>query len=264
MLPPFYSDATTIERPCNQARQRQLPNRYVLFFVSSTKISPSWSNSDVQFAPRGGAIAAGRKLLENFLEGIESQTSITGSTDSTPIGSLKSALSQISLSPVKIPALHDTLIKSASLSFPLDIVTTGIARTSFVLANPFTASINLLRVGAVAKYHDLTLGTIESVDTSSNPIHADGHSSVTSPQLPMKFNLDPVTIIRFLSIAAQERGVNLGPLVALFQFVLEHPTYHPPVRWHYLPISALPHLEFRLLPMSIPKHQLVSGLSAYH
>jgi hypothetical protein len=136
---------------------------------------------------------------------------------------LQLALSQIRLTPVIIPALHQPLITSASLTFPIDIVGTGTASSTFTLSNPFTASINLLRVSATAVFHGLTLGTIENVDLSSSPIHVDGHSNVTSQILPLHFNLDPATIIHLLVISAQEHGVDLGPLVQLFQIVTDNP-----------------------------------------
>jgi hypothetical protein len=157
------------------------------------------------------------------LQGIDSDTTIAGSTDSTPIESLQSALSQIKLTPVSIPALHQALITSASLTFPADIVQTGIASATFTLSNPFTASINLLQVGSTVTFHGLDLGVINNVDISSSPIHADGHSNVTSSSLPLNFNLDPATIIQLLSISAQEHSVDLGPLVQLFQIVLQNP-----------------------------------------
>jgi hypothetical protein len=194
----------------------------------------SLSGLDVHYSPQGDAVSAGRQLLENFLQGVDVDTTIAGTMESTNIQSLKTALSRVSLSPVTIPALHTTLIQSASLKFPLDIVQTGIADASFTLANPFTASINLLRVGADATYHNSSLGKIDNVDISSNPIHADGHSEVTSQTLPMKFNLNPVDIVNFLKTAAAENGVDLGPLTSglfggLFQFILDNPDYHPPV-----------------------------------
>lgn len=178
---------------------------------------------DVHYSPQGGdALAAGQTLLENFLQGVDSDSVIAGTTDSTPISSLKTALSEILLKPVTIPAIHQTLIKSATIEFPTDIVQTGISQASFTLANPFTASINLLTVGATATFHGLTLGTIDA-DISSNPIHADGHSSVTSSFLPMKYNLEPLVIVQFLSILAQQNSVDLGPLVPLFQFLVDNP-----------------------------------------
>ncbi|KAL0580357.1 hypothetical protein V5O48_000210 [Marasmius crinis-equi] len=183
---------------------------------------------EVHFAPQGDAVNAGKDLLQNFIQGVDVDTSISGSRDSTAVESLKTALSQIRLSPVVIPALKQSLIDSASLSFPADIVQTGIAQTTFSLANPFTASINLLKVKADAIYNNLTLGTIDA-DVSSNPIHADGHSTITSPTLPLKYNLDPFTIVSFLKAASQAQGVDLGPLNELFQFIIDNPDFHPPV-----------------------------------
>lgn len=195
---------------------------------------------DVHFAPQGGAVSTGRKLLENFISGVDVDTSIAGSQDATPIDSLKQAFSEIYLSPVTIPALHTTLISSTSIRFPTDIVQTGKAWVSFVLANPFTASINLLRVDADATYEGLNLATIDNVDLSSNPIHAPGHQNVTSQEIPLSFNLDPVTIITLLATLAKENNVDLGPTSALFQFILQNPDYHPPVRDDFILRVSLP------------------------
>ncbi|KIJ67573.1 hypothetical protein HYDPIDRAFT_180379 [Hydnomerulius pinastri MD-312] len=186
--------------------------------------------TDVHYSPQGSSeTAAGQAMLENYLQGVDSNTVIMGSTSSTPIESLQSALSQIKLSPVTIPALHQNLIGSASLEFPTDIAQTGIASTSFTLSNPFTASINLLELSATATFQNLTVGTISHVDRSSDPIHADGHSNITSPTLPFSFNLDPMVIIQLISISAQEHNVNLGPLTELFQLIVDNPNFHPPV-----------------------------------
>ena len=194
---------------------------------------------DVHYAPQGGALSAGRALLQNFLQGVDAETTIAGSTGSTDIESLQPALSQISLSPVTIPGIHQNLIKSASLTFPIDIVDTGFATTSFTLANPFTATVNLLKLGATATFHGLTLGTIPNIDASAHPIHADGHSEVTSPGLPLKFNLDPPTIIKLLLLTSQENNVDLGPLVQLFQFILANPDFKPPVSLRFYNTSVL-------------------------
>ena len=178
---------------------------------------------DVHYQPQGSAVASGQKMLENYLQGVTSAAAIRGTTHSTDIESLQLAMSKINLSPVSIPALHQNLITTASLFFPTDIAKTGIAQTSFTLSNPFTASINLLKVNAAATFGNLSLGTIDHVDRSSDPIHADGHSTISSPTLPFKFNLDPVTIIELLFIGAQNNHVGLGPLPAVFQIVLQNP-----------------------------------------
>ncbi|KAJ3838704.1 hypothetical protein F5878DRAFT_725102 [Lentinula raphanica] len=183
---------------------------------------------DVHYSPQGDAVSTGQTLLENFLQGVNSDTSIAGSTSSTPIQSLQEAMSEIHLSPVTIPALNQSLISSASLVFPTDIVSTGIAEATFTLANPFTASINLLTVGAIATYQNITLGNIDA-DETSNPIHADGHSNITSPTLPFNFNLDPVSIVDLIQSGAQANGVDLGPLVDIFEFIIDNPDFKPPV-----------------------------------
>ncbi|KAF7301181.1 hypothetical protein MIND_00682600 [Mycena indigotica] len=178
---------------------------------------------EVHYAPQGSsALTAGKALLQNYIQGVNSDTAIGGSTSSTPIQSLKQALSKIHLSPVTIPALHQNLIRSASIKFPTNIVQTGIAQATFILDNPFTASINLLKVNTVATFHGVPLGTIDA-DVSANPIHADGHGSVTSSPLPLKFNLNPLAIIGLLTTLAQENNVNLGPLIPLFQYVVSNP-----------------------------------------
>ncbi|KAJ3518119.1 hypothetical protein NLJ89_g70 [Agrocybe chaxingu] len=147
----------------------------------------------VHYAPQGGAVGAGRTLLQNYIQGVDSQTTIAGSAVSTPIQSLQQALSRIHLSPVTIAGIHQNLIESVSLVFPLNIVDTGIASTAFKLVNPFTASVNLLRVSAVASFHGITLGTLPSIDSSAHPIRAEGHGS-------------------------------------MFQFLLANPDFKPPVK----------------------------------
>ncbi|KAG1851680.1 hypothetical protein F4604DRAFT_1933963 [Suillus subluteus] len=171
--------------------------------------------TDVHYSPQGAAqTAAGQAMLENYLQGVDSQTTIMGTSSSTSIGSLEPALAQIDLSPVTIPALHQNIIGSASLEFPTDY------RSN---------CINLLEVTATATYHNLTLGVINHVDMSSNPIYANGHSNITSPVLPFNFNLDPLTIIGLIITSAQEHNVDLGPLTSLFQLVIDNPSFHPPV-----------------------------------
>lgn len=185
---------------------------------------------DVLYSPQGSSqTAAGQTMLENYLQGIDSNTVILGTTSSTPIGSLQLALSQIKLSPVTIPALQQNLINIATLEFPTDIVQTGVASASFTLANPFTASIYLLQVMATATFQNLTIGTINNVDLSSNPIHAGGYSNITSPALPFNLNLDPLTIIELITVSAQEHNVDLGPLPQLFQLVIDIPNFDTPV-----------------------------------
>ncbi|KAI0686332.1 hypothetical protein BC835DRAFT_1523137 [Cytidiella melzeri] len=108
--------------------------------ISNAIVVPGSSNysTNVQYQPQGSAVAVGERMLENYLQGVDSSTTIVGTIDTTPIDSLKRALSELKLTNVIIPALHQNLISSASLTFPTDIVQTKIAQSTFTLSNPFT------------------------------------------------------------------------------------------------------------------------------
>ncbi|GJJ06156.1 hypothetical protein Clacol_000345 [Clathrus columnatus] len=199
--------------------------------ISGLKVVPGVANysTDVHYQPQAGeATSAGQLLLENFLQGVTSSTIISGTSDTTGVASLVQALEQIKLQ-ANIPALHQNLITATVITFPTDIVQTGIASATVALANPFTASINLLTVTANATFENLTLGTVDHADFQSNPIHADGHSNITSPTLPLHFNLNPSVIIDLITTRASQKGVDLGPLTALFQAVTSNPNFHPPI-----------------------------------
>lgn len=115
----------------------------------------------VHYQPSGGASqAAGQLLLENYVQGVDSNTLIVGTDDTTPIASLKEALKTISLG-TTIPALQQLLVQQANLDFPLNIGETGVADATFALANPFTASINLVDVTANASFQGVGLGQIK-------------------------------------------------------------------------------------------------------
>lgn len=182
---------------------------------------------DVHYQPEGSAVAVGQQLLENYLQGVDSSTTIVGTSDTTPIDSLKLALSELTLHDVVIPALHQNLITSASLTFPTDIVQTGIAQSTFTLSNPFTASVNIQEVTASVTYQGISLGAI---DHQSLTFHADGHTNATSQSLSFNFNLQPQAIIELLLKRSQQSGVDLGPLPDLFQIVLNNPGAQTNVR----------------------------------
>ncbi|EPQ29604.1 uncharacterized protein PFL1_02823 [Pseudozyma flocculosa PF-1] len=190
-------------------------NIYNLVLVPGENRVPT----DVKYSPQGAAnVAAGQMLLENYVQGIVSDTIIQGTRDTTPIESLKQALSGISLK-ASIPPLNQLLIIQAALVIPKDIAQSGFAQATFMLQNPFTASINLLQVKADASYQGIFLGEINE-NLRRRVISAPGKTTIESYPLPFKFNLDPKTLIRFVSAAAANTGTSLGPLPPLFDQVL--------------------------------------------
>lgn len=121
-------------------------------------------------------------LLENYVQGIASDTLIVGTDDTTPIASLKEALKTIQLA-TTIPPLEQLLVTQANLDFPIDVSTTGIAEATFSLDNPFTASINLVDVTANASFQGIGLGQIK-VKNLNPTISAAGHEAIVSRTLP--------------------------------------------------------------------------------
>ncbi|KAK0522484.1 hypothetical protein OC834_006266 [Tilletia horrida] len=169
--------------------------------------------TQLRFDPQGGAaIAAGRQVLENYVANLTSTVSVDGSRDSTPIDSLKEALAGISLN-AAVPALNKLLIVSTTLTIPANIAQTSIADVTFTLDNPFTASINLYKVQATASYEGIVLGTINA--NLQTPISAPGHQEVTSQQLPFALTKNLNDLVKFILLAGQNTGTDLGPLPGL-------------------------------------------------
>lgn len=69
-------------------------------FIPNLVLSPGANvvSNQVRYAPHGDAQqAAGRNLLQNFIQSVVSTTTITGGRDTTPIESLRQALASITL-----------------------------------------------------------------------------------------------------------------------------------------------------------------------
>ncbi|KAK0546638.1 hypothetical protein OC846_005187, partial [Tilletia horrida] len=179
----------------------------------------------LRYDPSGAAAtAAGTQVLENYIQNVTSVVQVEGYSGSTPIASLQQALGGISLR-TDIPSLGKLLIVATSLEIPDNIGTTFIADATFTLANPFTASIVLYSVNAVASYDGITLGSINA-DLSNNPITAPGHQTITSRDLPFKFTNNILDIINFLIARADDTNINLGPLVPLFGYLPSEGVYN--------------------------------------
>ncbi|KAK0542857.1 hypothetical protein OC846_006614, partial [Tilletia horrida] len=169
--------------------------------------------TQLKFDPQGAAaVAAGKVVLENYVANLTSTVSVAGSGSSTQIDSLKQALSGIALD-AAVPALNKLLIVSTTLTIPADVAQTSIADVSFTLDNPFTATINLYKVNATASYSGIVLGTINA--QLSDPITAPGHSQVTSKELQFQLTKNLGDLVKFIIVAGQNTGTDLGPLPGL-------------------------------------------------
>ena len=167
--------------------------------------------TDVHYSPQGKENTMhGQKMLENYVQGIVSDAKIMGSRDATEVESLKQAFSGLEL-PTKIPPLKQLLITSASLKIPKNIAATFKGLTSFTLKNPFTASINLLKVNAKITYQGIYIGKIDE-DLSSKPIKAPGHKAINSRILPLQLTKNLHRLGQFVLKLADNTHTNIGPL----------------------------------------------------
>jgi hypothetical protein len=178
--------------------------------------------TQILYSPQGAEnVRAGQTLLENYVQNITSDATVQGTSQTTPIPSLIQALSGITLT-AQIPPLMKLIVVQAFLEVPRDIAQTGIAQASVLIANPFTASINIIQLYAQAVYDGIVVGTIDQ-NLRSNPISAPGKVTTQSQQLPIALDIDPKTLIRFVIAVARDTGTSLGPLPPFLQQVLDLP-----------------------------------------
>lgn len=175
--------------------------------------------SQINYMPMGSTnIASGQLLLENYVQNVSSNTVVSGTDQTTPIQSLVQGLGGVSLT-AAIPPLEKLIVIEAFLEVPMDIAQTGVAMASVMVANPFTATINIINLFALANYQDITIGNI-NLDLTSDPLVNPGKVTTESRQVPININIDPKVLIRFIIAAAATAKVSLGPLPPFFQEVL--------------------------------------------
>ena len=193
--------------------------------ISGLQVTPGTNNipTILMYSPQGAEnVRAGQTVLENYVQNITSDAVVAGTRGSTPIESLQQALSGVSLG-AKIPPLNRLVITEAILTVPKNIAQDGgVSSTQVVVDNPFTASLNIVKVGAVANYNDIAVGTINQ-DLSSNPIRAPGNQVTTSQTLPITVDIRPKTLVRLVTELSAATGVSLGPWPPFFQEILNLP-----------------------------------------
>lgn len=194
--------------------------------IKNVLLVPGVNNipTQINYMPVGADnVRSGQTLLENYVQNITSDAVVQGTTQTTPIPSLIQGLSGIQLT-AAIPPLLKLVVIQAALEVPTNIAQTSIAMASVMIANPFTASINIINLQAQAVYQGITIGRInQNLGAENNIISAPGKVTTQSQQIPITIDTNPKTLIRFIEAAAATAGVSLGPLPPFFQQVLDLP-----------------------------------------
>ncbi|CAO1623850.1 unnamed protein product [Parajaminaea phylloscopi] len=195
-----------------------------IILVPGTNIVPT----QINYSPQGAEnVRAGQTLLENYVQNITSAAVVAGTQQTTDIASLVQALSGIRLT-ADIPSLGKLIVTQAKLVVPKNIAQTGVASASVLIANPFTASINILKLAALANYYGpsdygtITLGDINQ-DFTSNPLRNPGHQTTQSREIPINLHIDPKNLVRFILTAAKNTGTDIGPFPAFLSQIFTLP-----------------------------------------
>ncbi len=180
--------------------------------INTLLVTPGVINTStvLRYPPQGAAnVRAGQTVLENHVQNITSQAVVSGTRDSTPIDSLKQALSGVPLG-TSIPSLGRLIITGAILTAPRDVAQNGgVCSTKVIVDNPFTASLNIIQVAAQAIYNGNTIGTVDD-DLGSNPIRAPGKQVTTSQDIPIKLDIRPKSLVSLVLALAAASGTDLG------------------------------------------------------
>ncbi|GAC93593.1 hypothetical protein PHSY_001158 [Pseudozyma hubeiensis SY62] len=155
----------------------------------------------------------GRQLIKDFLTrgGPDIQALAHGTSRSTAYGSLNPAVSTLSFG-ASVARLNETLVTTAKLIVPPNVDKRLIVAATFVLHNPFSAQITVLHAKASAT--SLSGALLGTVDADVNMV-APGHSTLTSPQFPVRVNTDFAAVIGFFEDQAKANNVDLAPLLPL-------------------------------------------------
>ncbi|KAL1921322.1 uncharacterized protein VTP21DRAFT_11038 [Calcarisporiella thermophila] len=169
---------------------------------------PGYNKLDVNATPQG------KDLLEKFLAGTNNTVLLGGLQDSTQIVSINPAFSLIGVD-VILPGLKDKLLKYGMLRIHPETPETTIATAIVVMANPFTATLDLTKIVATIDAYGVPLGFID-VERSSNPLRAIGKSD-SFLELPVRLNLDPSALIVLFRQSAKAKGLDLTQLDTLLE-----------------------------------------------
>lgn len=161
--------------------------------------------------------AEGLATLDNFVGGKNTSLVISGYENSTHIASLLPAFEALTVQTV-LPGLNVSLLNSTALEV---LTTTGyennITSVTVALVNPFTTALSITAINSSVSSYGIPLGTIGTV-LAAGSFNAKGHSTTSSPTLPLDLNLDPpsiFTLLRALAVSAGMSTVQIDGIVAL-------------------------------------------------
>ncbi|KAI9590838.1 hypothetical protein BDF19DRAFT_175275 [Syncephalis fuscata] len=132
--------------------------------IRNMKLKPGSNSvpSVFYFSPKTPAAqAAGKKMLENFMSGVDHQIGIAGFQGSTPVASLLQGLSQLKFT-TSVPAVHDKMLRGSQ--YTLNLLTVPFTRKTKArvqIYNPLDAPVTVTRMKGTMVTKGTTIGTID-------------------------------------------------------------------------------------------------------
>jgi hypothetical protein len=173
------------------------------------KPGPNTIHSTMYFMPQTEAArAAGRKMMSDYVAGVENSISISGYGQTTNIASLQEALGAIRMT-TKMPAMHGvTMIRATRVAIGLGTIFTRKAKGQVDMFNPLDAPIAVLRMSVKMYYKGASLGDLNQ-DLSTNPIILAPKAVSKSPPITVGFALNLDTIKAAFSMLGGKLHVDI-------------------------------------------------------
>ncbi|KAJ3308467.1 hypothetical protein HDU76_003956, partial [Blyttiomyces sp. JEL0837] len=147
------------------------------------------------FNPQGSdAVAAGRELLSNFMQGRSSSVTIVGTSSSTPYQALQTAFNGLTIG-TSLPGQTTPLLISTELKLSLALTT---APAYLTLVNPLATDIAITHMVADVMYGNTLLGHIDQ-DLGGNPIRVPAGQTVRGGPVTMNVQLNLATLQTLIS-----------------------------------------------------------------
>jgi len=194
-----------------------------------------------------------QKFLSNYLNGISSNSTLQGSTDTTPIVILKKAASALH-APSVVPGISAGLLNSAILDFQFWKIIYGVMPVQLYITNPFLVPIHMGQADVQVTFKDQLVGAYKG----NSDIFLPPNATVISQKLDLDIKNVPLQFLYEL-FALGDLKVTLigriGFLIGNFSQKVDYVQNNIPATWSVYSNSS--GTSLKLLPESKVKNKSI-------
>jgi hypothetical protein len=180
----------------------------------SLKVGSNTIKAVIHFHPEtAAAVAAGRKMLSDFVAGIRNQVTVIGRPDTSEIESINGALGGLKLSAL-LPALNENMLRGARFTISPQELLSLQAPSQVDAYNPMDAAIDLISLSAHMTYKGQSLGDLNH-DFGSTPLRLKPKTVTTTPIIMMKIPLNMAGIRAALAALGGKMVVDIDAVMVI-------------------------------------------------